>query len=100
MKKRRQIPYLTAFLLFFYRCSSTSTSDVYKRQLLDIMLPDGSGLDLLRQMKRRDESIDAIMVTALQGVETALDAMKGEACDYITKPFKIDELRGLSLIHI
>ena len=63
--------------------------------LLDIMLPDGSGLDLLRQMKRRDESIDAIMVTALQGVETALDAMKGEARDYITKPFKIDELRGL-----
>jgi two-component system response regulator AtoC len=63
--------------------------------LLDIMLPDGSGLDLLRQMKRRDESIDVIMVTALQGVQTGLDAMKGEAKDYITKPFQIDELRGL-----
>jgi DNA-binding NtrC family response regulator len=63
--------------------------------LLDIMLPDGSGLDLLRQMKRRDESIDVIMVTALQGFETGLDAMKGKAQDYITKPFKIDELRGL-----
>jgi two-component system response regulator AtoC len=63
--------------------------------LLDIMLPDGSGLDLLRQMKRRDESIDVIMVTALQGVQTGLDAMKGKAKDYITKPFQIDELRGL-----
>lgn len=59
------------------------------------MLPDGSGLDLLRQMKRRDQSADIIMVTALQGVQTALDAMKGEAQDYITKPFKINELRGL-----
>lgn len=63
--------------------------------LLDIMLPDGSGLDLLRQIKRRDESIDVIMVTALQGVDTALDAMKLGAYDYITKPYKIDELYEL-----
>ncbi len=60
--------------------------------LLDILLPDGSGLDLLRQVKRRDESLDVIMVTALQGVDTALDAMKLGAYDYITKPYKIDEL--------
>src|SRR5581483_4103782 len=53
--------------------------------LLDIMLPDGSGLDLLQQVKRRDEGIEVIMVTALQGVETALTAMKDKACDYITK---------------
>jgi len=63
--------------------------------LLDIMLPDGSGLDLLRQMKRRDESIDVIMVTALQGIETGLDAMVGKAQDYVTKPFQINELRRL-----
>jgi two-component system response regulator AtoC len=80
--------------------NAKSTLRILKSQtfdlcLLDIMLPDGSGLDLLRQMKRRDGSIDVIMVTALQGVETALSAMKGEALDYITKPFNIDELRGL-----
>ncbi len=74
------------------RLLKTQTFDLC---LLDIMLPDGSGLNLLRQMKRRDERIDVIMVTALQGVETALDAMKGEALDYITKPFEIGELRGL-----
>jgi DNA-binding NtrC family response regulator len=60
--------------------------------LLDILLPDGSGIDLLRQIKRRDESIDVIMVTALQGVESALDAMKLGAYDYITKPYKLEEL--------
>jgi DNA-binding NtrC family response regulator len=70
-------------------------SQTFNLCLLDIMLPDGSGLDLLRQMKRRDESIDVIMVTALQSVETGLDAMIGKANDYITKPFKIDELRRL-----
>jgi len=63
--------------------------------LLDIMLPDGSGLDLLRQIKRRDDLIDVIMVTALTGVDTALDAMKLGAYDYITKPYKIDELYEL-----
>lgn len=70
-------------------------SQAFDLCLLDIMLPDGSGLDLLRQMKRRDESIDVIMVTALQGVDTALDAMKLGAYDYITKPYKIDELYEL-----
>jgi DNA-binding NtrC family response regulator len=68
---------------------------VFELCLLDIMLPDGSGLDLLRQIKRRDESIDVIMVTALQGVDTALEAMKLGAYDYITKPYKINELYEL-----
>jgi len=63
--------------------------------LLDIMLPDGSGIDLLRQVKRRDESVDVLMVTALTGVDTALEAMKLGAYDYITKPYKIDELYEL-----
>jgi DNA-binding NtrC family response regulator len=63
--------------------------------LLDIMLPDGSGIDLLRQIKRRDESLEVIMVTALTGVDTALDAMKLGAYDYITKPYKLDELYEL-----
>ncbi|HEY5040327.1 MAG TPA: response regulator, partial [bacterium] len=49
--------------------------------LLDIMLPDGSGIDLLRQIKRRDEFIDVIMVTALTSIDTALDAMKLGAYD-------------------
>ncbi len=77
-----------------------STIRILKNQafdlcLLDIMLPDGSGIDLLRQIKRRDESIEVIMVTALTGVDTALDAMKLGAYDYMTKPYKLDELYEL-----
>lgn len=64
----------------------------YDLCLLDILLPDGSGLDLLKQAKRRDETLDVIMVTALQGVDTALDAMKLGAYDYVTKPYKLDDL--------
>ncbi|MGH7739695.1 MAG: sigma-54-dependent transcriptional regulator [bacterium] len=67
-------------------------SKVFDLVLLDIMLPDGSGMDLLRQVKRRGESMEVIMVTALQSIDTALEAMKWGAYDYITKPFKIEEL--------
>jgi len=63
--------------------------------LLDIMLPDGTGIDLLRQIKRKDDSLDVIMVTALQGVDTALEAMKLGAYDYLTKPYRVDELLEL-----
>ncbi len=60
--------------------------------LLDILLPDGTGTDLLRQIKRRDESLEAIMVTALQSVDTALETMKLGAYDYVTKPFQVNDL--------
>lgn len=69
----------------------------YDLCLLDILLPDGSGLDLLKQVKRRDETLDVIMITALQGVDTALEAMKQGAYDYLTKPYKLEDL--YSVIH-
>ena len=74
----------------------TLKSRTFDLCLLDIMLPDGSGIDLLRQIKRRDEAMDVIMVTALTGVETALDAMKLGAYDYLTKPYRVDELQEYS----
>ncbi len=60
--------------------------------LLDLRLPGGSGIDLLRQIKRRDESLEVILATASQSVDAALEAMKLGAYDYITKPFKMDDL--------
>ncbi len=70
----------------------TLKSKAFDLCLLDILLPDGTGTDLLRQIKRRDDSLEAIMVTALQSVDTALEAMKLGACDYVTKPFQVKEL--------
>ncbi len=67
----------------------------YDLCLLDILLPDGSGLDLLKQIKRRDETLDILMVTALQGVNTALEAMKLGAFDYVTKPYKLEDLYAI-----
>jgi DNA-binding NtrC family response regulator len=55
--------------------------------LLDIRLPDISGLDLLPQIKKLAPETDIIMVTAFHDLEIAVKSLKGGAYDYVTKPF-------------
>jgi two-component system response regulator PilR (NtrC family) len=61
--------------------------------LCDLMLPDGSGLDLLREIKAQNPSIAVIMITAHTSTKSAIEALKAGAHDYIAKPFDIDELK-------
>ena len=61
--------------------------------LCDLMLPDGSGLDLLREAKAQNPSIAVIMITAHTSTKSAVEALKAGAFDYIAKPFDIDELK-------
>ncbi|MBI4202761.1 MAG: response regulator [Chloroflexi bacterium] len=60
--------------------------------LLDMRLPDRSGLDILRSLRQDCPDTAVIMVTAFAEVETAVEAMKTGAFDYIGKPFAIDEV--------
>ncbi len=60
--------------------------------LLDLHLPDASGIDLLSQLKERQPELEAIMLTAHGSMETAIEAMKRGAYDYLTKPFHLPEL--------
>jgi len=61
--------------------------------LCDLMLPDGSGLDLLREVKTQTPSVAVIMITAHTSTKSAVEALKAGAFDYIAKPFDIDELK-------
>ena len=61
--------------------------------ITDIQMPDGSGLDLLRAVHDVSPETVVIMITAFASTETAIAAMKEGAYDYITKPFKVDEIR-------
>jgi two-component system response regulator AtoC len=61
--------------------------------LLDILLPDLSGLKVLERIKQNDPDMVVIMITATNTVNTAVEAMKLGAYDYVTKPFDIDQLR-------
>ncbi len=60
--------------------------------LIDYKMPGMDGMELLKGVKRINPEIDVIMMTAYGTVETAVQAMKAGAADYITKPIELDEL--------
>ena len=61
--------------------------------LLDIGLPDGSGLNALRTIKLRQPDANVIMITSNVLVENVIAALRAGACDFITKPINLDELQ-------
>jgi DNA-binding response OmpR family regulator len=60
--------------------------------LLDMVMPGMNGVDALTEIKRRKPQTRVIMITAFATVQSAVNAIQKGASDYITKPFKIEEL--------
>ena len=78
--------------------SGRAAIDVLEREpvdllISDIKMPDLSGVEVLRAAKRIDQDILGIMITAFASTETAVEAMRLGACDYLSKPFDIDLLK-------
>src|ERR1700756_5705011 len=67
-------------------------AEPYDLVLLDVSLPDRSGLDLLRDIHQRDPHLPVVLITAYGSIDMARQAFKGGAQDYITKPWSNDEL--------
>lgn len=65
----------------------------YDLVLSDIRMPRVTGIDLLLQVRRMKLPTDVILITAYASLETAIQAVRGEAFDYLTKPFALSELR-------
>ena len=62
--------------------------------VLDILMTGMSGVELLKQLKELDPTIEAIMLTAYETIETARQALRYGACDYLNKPFDIPTMRA------
>ncbi|MFY9583960.1 MAG: sigma-54 dependent transcriptional regulator [Candidatus Acidiferrales bacterium] len=84
-----------------YGVSSAGTGDAglakleeqpFDLLLLDVSLPDRNGLELLREIRRRDPYLSVVLITAYGSIEMARAAFKSGAQDYITKPWSNDEL--------
>jgi two-component system NtrC family response regulator len=59
----------------------------------DITMPGMSGMEVLARIREKDEQVPVVVITAYGTIESAVEAMKKGAFDYITKPFNRDELR-------
>src|SRR5262245_46455710 len=60
--------------------------------IVDMMMPGMDGISTLDELKKVDDDLPVLMITAFASVENAIAAMKRGAYDYITKPFKNDEV--------
>ena len=60
--------------------------------LLDFMMPGMSGIDALLELRKQHPRTKVIMITAFASIENAVDAIRRGASDYVSKPFKIQEL--------
>ena len=60
--------------------------------LVDIMMPGLDGIATLDELRRLDDDLAIVMITAYGSIESAIAAMKGGAFDYVTKPFKNEEV--------
>jgi two-component system response regulator PilR (NtrC family) len=67
-------------------------STTFDAAIVDVMMPGMDGIAVLQELKKLDDELPVLMVTAFASVETAITAMKLGAFDYITKPFKNDEV--------
>ncbi len=66
--------------------------EMYKLVLLDLVLPDGNGLDALKEIKTLSPSTFVVIITAHGHMDSVIKAMKEGAYDYIEKPFDLEEL--------
>ena len=73
-----------------YRILDSTNVDVV---LLDLRLPGTNGMEVLREIKRRRPDTVVVIMTGFATVQSAVQAMKSGAYDYVTKPFNFDELR-------
>src|SRR5436190_5865066 len=62
--------------------------------LLDVYLPDMTGLDVLHQLRSGGDRVGVIMITAARELDTVTGALDGGAADYLIKPFEFDQLKA------
>src|SRR6266849_6639205 len=67
----------------------------YDVVLLDIMMPDISGLDALREIRKFEDPPEVVMLTADTSLATGIEAMRHGAYDYLTKPATLDEMEAV-----
>ena len=64
----------------------------FQLMVTDLRMPDMNGLELIRETRRRFPELGVVVITAFASLESAVEALRLGASDYITKPFQVDEI--------
>ncbi|MDA8168902.1 MAG: sigma-54 dependent transcriptional regulator [Nitrospiraceae bacterium] len=86
----------------FEEAASRLSDMAFDLILTDMKLPGRSGLDLLKWMKEKDPELPVLIMTAYGSIESAVEAMKAGAVNYLTKPVESDDLLAIirhTLLH-
>lgn len=75
-----------------YEAEDLAAEDVYDMYILDVMLPDRSGIDICKNLRTMGISAPVLMLTALSNTTNKVEGLDAGADDYLTKPFEYDEL--------
>lgn len=75
-----------------YEGEELAVSEPYDLVILDLMLPDRDGVDVCRNIRRREVSRPVLMLTALSSTGDKVEGLDAGADDYMTKPFEFEEL--------
>lgn len=84
--------YLCEFASTFRQAMDKINTYQYDCIILDIMLPDGNGLDILEELKKQNKQDGVIIVSAKNGLDDRVNGLQMGADDYLTKPFHLSEL--------
>lgn len=84
--------YETDVLSSFEEASTVLRTTFYAALILDLGLPDGDGLALLRELRHRNNSIPVLVLTARGGLHDRVQGLRSGADDYLVKPFALEEL--------
>lgn len=84
--------YLCSFATNFREAIDKIENHEYDCIILDIMLPDGNGLEILQELKKQNKQDGVIIVSAKNAVDDRVNGLQLGADDYLTKPFHLSEL--------
>ncbi len=84
--------YRVTSLLDPVKARDTLRRDQYHIVILDLLMPDGDGMEVLRGIRRVDKDVAVVVYTAFPSLETAIESLKLDVSDYIRKPSPQDEL--------
>lgn len=74
-------------------------SDTFDLVITDLRMSPMDGLELFKEIKKLQPDLPVILLTAYASVETAIEALKNGAFDYLSKPFKVDEMLDIVKRH-